>query len=344
MTRRFTAAVVQHPPVILDREATLDRLESLTQEAAREGARLVVFSESFIPGYPTWIFGIPGWEDPRGKRLYRRLVENSLEIPSPELTRMQELAAKHQILLVVGVTERDARFSRTSLFNSLVFIDQDGALLGVHRKIMPTSSERVIWSYGDASGMRSYDTGLGRIGGLICYEHWMPLPRFALHASGEEIHIAAWPDVTEIEHLASRHYAFEGRAFVLCVGQYVGRSDLGGDEELGRAFLDGAPEFDRGDEVVLPAGSGIIGPDGGWIAGPAADGPAIVYGEIDLDQLVEEKEVLDTGGHYFRPDIFSVEVDRSPRPIIRFSDDEPDGVGDTGPADIPPQKSEGGMA
>jgi predicted amidohydrolase len=317
---RYTAAVVQHPPVFLDRAATIDRLESLTAEAAREGAKLVAFSESFIPGYPIWVFGTGRWEDPLGKRLFRELAENALEIPSPELARLQAAAAENEVVLVVGVTERDARFSRTSLFNSLVYIDETGALLGVHRKLMPTDAERLIWSYGDASGLRAHDTCVGRLGGLICYEHWMPLPRFALHACGEQVHVAVWPEVTETYHLASRHYAFEGRTYVLCVGQFLRGEDLPDDQALRAAIHDGVGDLGGAEGVIQPVSSGIIGPDGSWIAGPAEHEPTIVYGEIDLDRLVEEKEVLDTAGHYHRPDIFSVSVDRRPRPPIEFSD------------------------
>lgn len=322
----YTAALVQHPPVFHDLAATLDRLEALTAEAVAEGARLVVFPEAFIPGYPAWAYGTGTWQDPAGKRFYREMVENSLEIPSPELARLQALAARHEIVLVVGASERDGRFSRTSLFNSLVYIDRDGTLLGVHRKLMPTAAERLVWSYGDASGLRAHETALGRIGGLICYEHWMPLPRFALHASGEQVHVAAWPDLPEIDQIASRHYAFEGRCYVLCVGQLLTWNDFPDDEELRRAVA-GVGDLGGGADVLFPAGSGIVGPDGEWVAGPAAPEPTIVYGEIDLDRLVGEKAVLDTGGHYHRPDVFSVSVDRRPRPIAEFGDGDSLGSG-----------------
>jgi predicted amidohydrolase len=318
---RYVAAVVQHPPAFLDRDATVASMEALIDEAAGEGARIVSFSESHLPGYPVWIHGTGAWDDPVGKRYYRLLLENALEVPSPALTRLQRAAARNRLVLVFGATERDTQFSRGALYNSLVFIDRDGTILGIHRKLMPTSAERVVWAQGDASGLRVHPTDLGRVGGLICWEHWMPLSRFALHASGEQVHVAAWPDVIEVNQLAARHYAFEGRAYVLCVGQYLRYEDLPDDAELREAVkgLAGEP----GNGPVLPVGAGIIGPDGAWISGPAGPEPTIVYGEIDLGRIAEGQEHLDTGGHYSRPDIFSLSVDRSERRGLRFSDDKP---------------------
>jgi predicted amidohydrolase len=317
---RYTAAVVQHPPVFLDRDATVDSIEALTAEAAREGARIVAFSESHLPGYPVWVHGTGAWDDPVGKRYYRLLMENALEVPSPTLTRLQQTAARNGVVLVVGATERDARYSRGALYNSLVFIDEDGTLLGVHRKLMPTSAERVIWAPGDASGLRVHDTALGRVGGLICWEHWMPLSRFALHASGEQVHVAAWPDVIEINQLATRHYAFEGRAYVLCVGQFLTFDDLPPDEGLHEA-VKGLVGVTSGN-IVQPAASGILGPEGEWVVGPAGLERTILYGEIDLGRVAEEQEHLDTGGHYNRPDIFTLTVDRREYAPLEFTDGE----------------------
>jgi nitrilase len=326
----YTAAVVQHPPVYLDREATIASIEALTAEAAREGARMVAFSESHVPGFPVWLYGTGAWEDPVGKRYYRLLLENALEIPSPSLTRLQQTAARHGVMLIVGATERDTRHSRGTLFNSLVFIDQDGALLGVHRKLMPTSSERLIWAYGDASGLRVHETELGRVGGLICWEHWMPLSRFALHAGAEQVHVAAWPDLVEIHHLASRHYAFEGRSYVLCVGQFLTYEDLPDDPDL-REAVRGMGEMTEG-PLVHPGGAGIIGPDGSWIAGPAGHERTIVYGEIDLGRVAEEQELLDTAGHYNRPDIFSLTIDRRQHQPLELIDEERDQAEEPFPA------------
>lgn len=320
LSGRYLAAVVQHPPVFLDLEATLDSVEALTAEAAAAGARLVAFSESHLPGYPVWIHGTAAWDDPVGKRYYRRLLENALEIPSPALSRLQAIAARHRVMLVIGATERDGRYSRGTLYNSLVFIDRSGELLGVHRKLVPTHAERVIWAHGDARGLSVHDTDLGRVGGLICWEHWMPLSRFVLHASGEQVHVAVWPDLIEVNQLAARHYAFEGRCYVLCIGQILSWDDLPDDADLRQATLGLTGPSD--DDVVTPGAAGIIGPDGAWIAGPADQERTIVYGEIDLGRIAEEQEHLDTGGHYNRPDIFALTVDRRERSPLTFAADD----------------------
>jgi nitrilase len=317
---RYLAAVVQHPPAFLDLEATLASVEALTAEAAAEGARLVAFSESHLPGYPVWIHGTAAWDDPVGKRYYGRLLENALEIPSPALSRLQAIAARNQVMLVIGATERDAQYSRGTLYNSLVFIDRSGELLGVHRKLVPTHAERLIWAHGDARGLRVHDTDLGRVGGLICWEHWMPLSRFVLHASGEQVHVAVWPDLSDVNQMATRHYAFEGRCFVLCIGQILNWNDLPDDEDLRRATL--GLTGPRDDDVVSSGAAGIIGPDGEWVAGPAGQERTIVYGEIDLRRIAEEQEHLDTGGHYNRPDIFALTVDRRERNPLTFADHE----------------------
>ncbi len=335
-TTRYTAAVVQHPPVFLDRDATVERAVGLIGEAAANGAAIVAFPEAFLPGYPVWIHGAAGWDDPLGKRLHAQLAANSLEVGGEALRRLQDAARDHGVQVIMGATERDTRFSRGSLFNSLFFIGPDGALLGVHRKLVPTHAERLVWTpASDGSELRAHPSALGRVGGLICWEHWMPLSRYALHADGEQLHIAAWPDLPEMHQVASRHYAFEGRCFVLMAGGFLTVGDLPDDEELRRATL-GLGDLGGGEEMIIPGGSGIIGPDGAWVAGPAPDEPTIVYGTIDLGRIVEEQLALDSAGHYSRPDIFSVSVADRPRPpILRAaseSSDEADATGSSGEA------------
>jgi nitrilase len=173
---KYIAAVVQHPPAFLDRDATVARACAHIAEAAAEGAKVVAFPEAYVPGYPGWIFGAAGWDEPVAKRLHGVLARNSLEVGGEPLGLLQEAAREHRVHVVIGATERDTRFSRGSLFNSLFFIGEDGALLGVHRKLMPTHAERLVWApAADASALRSYDTGVGRLGGLLCWEHWLPV-------------------------------------------------------------------------------------------------------------------------------------------------------------------------
>ncbi|MFN8185920.1 MAG: carbon-nitrogen hydrolase family protein [Gaiellales bacterium] len=322
MSERFTAAVVQHPPVFLDRERSLDRAADLVGEAVGAGASLVAFGETWLPGYPAWVFGSAGWDDPAAKRVFARYQENAVEVPGPATRALGELARAHGVHLVMGCTERDATFSRGTLYNSLLFFGPDGDLLGVHRKLVPTHAERLVWGQGDGSGLRVYETAVGRLGGLVCWEHWMPLTRFALHALGEQVHVAAWPEGPDIHHLASRHYAFEGRCYVLCAASYLSLADLPADFEL-REVLGEAGDFGQADDVVIPGGSGIIGPDSTWVAGPLVGEAGIVYGEIDLGRIAQEQLALDSAGHYNRPDIFDLSVDRRPRAHARFL--EPDG-------------------
>lgn len=226
----------------------------------------------------------------------------------------------------MGMTERDARFSRGTLYNSLLYVSDAGEVLGVHRKLVPTHSERVIWGQGDGSGLHVLETPLGRLGGLICWEHWMPLARFAMHAKGEQIHVAAWPDLPEIHQVASCSYAFEGRCYVLCAGMYLPLEAVPEDLEV-REALERVAAENPDPSLVLLGGSGIIGPDGGWIAGPVEGREEIVLAEVDLARIAAEQQALDTAGHYHRPDVFHVTVDETPREPVswRRADPEPAG-------------------
>ncbi len=311
-TLTCTAAAVQVAPIFLDRDATVEKAVSLIDEAAHAGARLVVFPETWLPGYPAWIFGAAGWDDAHSKKAFARLHRNAIQVPSPTTDALCRAAKRHGVYVVMGINERDAAFSTGTLYNSLLYISDQGAILGVHRKLVPTHAERIIWGQGDGSTLHVFDTAIGRLGGLICWEHWMPLARFALHAKGEQIHVAAWPEGPELHHLASRHYAFEGRCFVVCAASYLTTAHLPADFELPEA-MGAAGDFGQEPGVILPGGSGLIGPDGAWIAGPVAGQETIVYGQIELARIAEEQQALDAAGHYNRPDIFHLTIDERPR-------------------------------
>jgi predicted amidohydrolase len=314
---RYTVAVVQHPPAFLDLEGSVDRAVELIGEAAGDGAKLVVFGETWLPGYPVWIFGAAGWDDAAAKRAHARLVRNSVEVGSGATDRLAAAARRHRVHVVMGCNERDTEFSRGTIYNSILTFSDAGELLGVHRKLWPTHAERLVWGLGDGSGLIVHDTPLGRVGGLVCWEHWMPLARFAMHALGEQVHCALWPDVVESHRLASRYYAFEGRCYVVCAGSYLAESDIPADFEAIDALPGlGAAETAAG--VLLPGGSGIIGPDGEWVAGPLQNERGIVYGEVDLDRIAEEQLAFDAAGHYNRPDVFEVRIDTRPRPQATF--------------------------
>jgi nitrilase len=305
-------AAVQAAPVFLDRDATIEKACRLIAEAAGEGARLVAFPETWIPGYPAWIFGAAGWDDTKQKRVFGRLSENSVEVPSPAVDRLCEAAKEAGAVVAMGMTERDARSSRGTLYNSILYVSDQGEVLGVHRKLMPTHAERIVWGQGDGSTLHVFETPAGRVGGLACWEHWMPLTRFAMHAKGEQIHVAAWPEVgdPELHRFATRHYAFEGRCFALCVmGARVGPEHLPGDFELREAmgatddFVDREPT----------GGTCVFAPDGSVVADSVAGEETIVYADLDLGRIPEEQAALDVVGHYNRPDVFSLTVDERPR-------------------------------
>lgn len=308
----FTVAAVQAAPVFLDAAATVERAARLIQEAAANGARLVVFPETWLPGYPSWIYGTLGWDNKTAKRLYARLHRNAVTIPGPETQALGRAAKAAGVTVVIGVHERDTEYSTGTLFNSLLTFAGTGELLGAHRKLMPTHAERIVWGRGDGSTLHVYDTPLGRLGGLICWEHWMPLGRYAMHAKGEQIHVAVWPDVPDAHELASRHYAFEGRCWVICSGTYMTVEDLPPDIEAPESFARNR------DGVILGGGSGIIGPDGRWSVGPIREAQDLVFGEIDLARIPEEQLAFDAVGHYNRPDVFQLTVDERPQRQVRW--------------------------
>ena len=220
--------------------------------------------------------------------------------------------------VVMGMTERDARSSRGTLYNSLLFVSAAGEVLGVHRKLMPTHAERIVWGQGDGSTLHVFDTPAGRVGGLACWEHWMPLTRFAMHAKGEQIHVAAWPEVgdPELHRFATRHYAFEGRCFALCVmGARLRPEDVPADFEL-RDAMGATDDF----VAVHGGGTCIFAPDGTIVADSVAGEETIVYGDLDLGRIAEEQAALDVVGHYNRPDVFTFAVDERPRqPVTSIS-------------------------
>ena len=311
---KLTVAVAQATPVVLDLGGSIEKACQWIAEAGRRGARLVAFPETWIPCYPLWCdagtFG--KWEHSPSKKLHARLVRNSVEIPSAETKKLCAAARQAQVAAVIGINERDT--SSGSLYNTLLFISSTGELLGRHRKLVPTFGERLVWGYGDAAGLQSYNLDGAHVGGLICWEHWMPLARHVLHASGEQIHVAAWPQCTETYQLASRHYAFEGRAFVLVAAAFLKKSDLPVDFEL-------ADDFKAAPEVLLQGGSAVIAPDASYVVEPVFGKEELITAEIDLERVSEEKLTLDVAGHYARPDLFDLRVRRTPLPPFRPAED-----------------------
>jgi nitrilase len=296
-------ACVQVEPVILDREATLDRLDELAGEVAAAGARLAVFPEAFIPAYPSsaWAKALAGWADPRAKAAFALLARESVAVPGPGANRLGEIAARHGLWLVTGVTEIDPERPGT-LFNTLLYHSPDGALALKHRKLVPTNHERLVWGQGDGGGLRALPTELGRIGGLICWENYMPLARFALYESGVEIYIASTADDGDAWQATLVHIARESRCFVISPSHYQRASSYPDDFPL-RELLEGHDVIGRG-------GSAILGPDGSYLAGPLYDEQGTLYADLEPERLFEERQRFDPAGHYHRPDVLGLTLNQ----------------------------------
>jgi len=307
---RHTVAIAQHPPVLLDLAASLERAVGYVEEAAAAGAELIAFPETWLTGYPAWVFGLAGWQDPVGRAWYGRLLEASPVVGGPEdrddgLAPLRRAAAEHHITVVMGLNERSA--TGGTLYNSIATIGPDGSLLNLHRKLVPTHTERIVWGPGDAAGLHAVDTPVGRVGGLVCWEHWMPLARQTLHASGEQIHVSAWPDTPEMHQVAARSYAFEGRCFVLSAGLILRAEDLPAD--LLDAYRAGVGPDAEEAEFLFDGGSSVIGPDGDWIVAPLHGRAELITAEVDLAAIDRSHHDLDVVGHYSRDDIFELRVD-----------------------------------
>ena len=308
--RKVIAAIVQ-AEVGQSAEEGLELTRATAVEAARQGAELIVFPETWIPGYPAWLDNSRDaalWDHAPVKAVFARIAENSVAIPGPALDSLAAAAREAKATLVLGLSERVGRGAgRGTLYNSLITIGPDGTLLNHHRKLMPTYTERLVWGAGDVEGLRAVDTPAGRVSALVCWEHWMPLARQALHESGEDIHVAVWPTVHDLHQVASRQYAFEGRCFVLASGALMRASSLPPELE---------PHPDRvsgPDQWVLRGGSAIIGPDGKYIVEPVYDEARILIAELDLRRASEESMTLDVTGHYHRPEMFDFRALRTGR-------------------------------
>jgi predicted amidohydrolase len=295
------AAIVQ-AEVAPDLDTALARTAQGVREARAAGASLVVFPETWIPGYPAWLDlcrDAALWDHGPAKAVFARMAAGSVAVPGPAFDALCATARDAEVTLVVGVSERVERGAgRGTLYNTLLTLGPDGRLLNHHRKLVPTYTERLVWGTGDADGLRAVDTPAGRVGGLVCWEHWMPLGRQALHESGEDIHVAVWPTAHEMHQVASRHYAFEGRCFVLAAGALMRAAALPPE-------LEPHPErVSAPDAWVLRGGSAIIGPDGRYLVEPVYDAPRVLVAELDLGRIREESMTLDVTGHYHRPELF----------------------------------------
>jgi nitrilase len=296
-----TVACVQAEPAVFDRDGTLERIETLTAEAAREGAELVVFPETFVSVYPSsaWAKALAGWADPSAKAAFAALVESAVEVPGPAADRLGDVAREHGVWLVTGVNEVDPGRNGT-VYNALLYHAPDGSLALKHRKLVPTNHERLVWGQGDGGGLRALETPLGRIGGLICWENYMPLARFALYESGIEIYVASTADDSDEWQATLVHLARESRTFVVSPCHFQRVSAYPDDFPLAE-LLEGRDLLGRG-------GSAILAPDGSYLAGPLYDEEGILYAQLDPTVLHEERQRFDPAGHYHRPDVLRLDV------------------------------------
>jgi nitrilase len=301
------AAVVQAAPCLFDRAASVQKACRLVAEAASQGARLIVFPEAFIPAYPRGLsFGtVVGSRSPQGRRTWEVYWANAIDVPGPDTEALGAAARNANAYLAIGVIERDSQFSRGTLYCTLLYFGPDGRLLGKHRKLKPTAAERLVWGEGDGSTLTVVDTEFGKVGGLICWENYMPLARMALYGKGVEIYLAPTADSRDTWQATLRHIACEGRCFVLGCNQFVTKSMYPPD-------LPGIEDLESQPEVMCRGGSAIVSPLGEVLAGPLFDQEGILVADLDLGEVARGKFDFDVVGHYARPDVFRLTVNEAP--------------------------------
>ena len=305
-------AVVQAAPLLFDREATVAKACRLIDEAAHEGAQLVLFPEAFIPAYPRGLsFGtVVGSRSPQGRLTWQRYWANAVDVPGPATETLGKAAREAGIDLAMGIIERDSQFSRGTLYCTLLYFGPDGRLLGKHRKLKPTAAERLIWGEGDGSTLTVLDTELGRVGGLICWENYMPLARMAMYGKGVELYLAPTADQRDSWQATLRHIALEGRCFVLGCNQFV-------TKEMYPQDLEGLEDLAGQPQILCRGGSAIISPLGDVLAGPLYDEEGILYADLDLAEVARGKLDFDVVGHYARPDVFQLAInEQAALPVI----------------------------
>lgn len=299
-------ALAQISPVWLDKSATLEKVKSAIGEAGENQADLIVFGEGLVPGYPWWlsITTASAWDDKVQKEIHANYARQSVEIESGDLKEIQHLAKKHQIAIYLGVIERPLDRGGHSLYCSLVYINPMGEICSVHRKLQPTYDERLTWSPGDGNGLQTHRLKSFTLGGLNCWENWMPLARTALYGQGENLHIAVWPGSVRNTEIITRMIAQEARSFVISVSSLMRKSDFPADTPHLDFILADCPD------ILGNGGSCIAGPDGKWLLEPVVDSEGILYHSLDFNRVLEERQNFDPVGHYSRPDVLQLKVNR----------------------------------
>jgi nitrilase len=312
----LTVGVAQIAPVWLQRDATLAKIVDRIHEAAAEGCGLVAFGEALVPGYPFWVERTDGarFESGLQKELYGHYVQQSVCIEAGDLDGVRTAARENAIAVYLGVMERAPDRGGHSLYASMVYVDSSGAIGSVHRKLMPTYEERLVWAMGDGHGLRTHKLGPFTVGGLNCWENWLPLARAALYAQGEDLHVAIWPGSRRNTEDVTRFIAREGRSFVVSVSGLMRRSDI--PDDIPRAAM----LRETADEVMANGGSCIAAPNGEWLLEPETDVESLRVAELDHRRVLEERQNMDVAGHYSRPDVTRLHVDRRRQSTADFSD------------------------
>ncbi|MDO6515692.1 carbon-nitrogen hydrolase family protein [Zobellia uliginosa] len=316
MENILKVAMAQIAPVWLDKEATLKKIEACIQEAAVEKAELVVFGEALLPGYPFWLALTDGaaWDSKVNKELHAHYARNALQIETGELDSVCKLAQENKMAVYLGMIERARNRGGHSLYCSLVYIDANGKIKSVHRKLQPTYDERLTWAPGDGNGLQVHSLKEFTVGGLNCWENWMPLPRTALYGQGENLHIAVWPGSDHNTRDITRFIARESRSFVVSVSSLMKREDFPETTPHLSEILKKAPE------VMANGGSCIAGPDGEWLVEPVIDREGLLYHSLDFNRVYEERQNFDPVGHYSRPDVTKLTVNRERQSTVEFKD------------------------
>ena len=319
MSPTIKVAAVQARPVYLDREATIAKACRLIAEVGEAGGKLAVFPEAFVPGYPLWVWFIPAGHTHPLREVYAEFLANAMAVPSDSTEQLCKAARTAGVAVAIGINEVNAEGSGTTIYNTLLYIAPDGTVLGKHRKVMPTGGERLVWAQGDGSDLEVYDLPFGRLGGLLCWENYMPLARYAMSVWGAEIFVAPTWDRGEPWLSTMRHVAKEGRCYVISCCTPVHKDDIPDRLAFKGKYL-GAVEG-----WINSGGSVIVDPDGRILAGPAFEEETILYADLDRAKLTGSRWQLDIAGHYARPDIFELIVHRRPKPLLTVSIDRDDG-------------------
>ncbi|WP_024479043.1 carbon-nitrogen hydrolase family protein [Cellulophaga baltica] len=316
MNNLLKVALAQISPVWLDKEATLKKIESSIAEAAAQKTELIVFGEALLPGYPFWLALTEGasWDLKVNKEIHAHYVRNAIQVEAGELDAVCNLAKEHSIAIYLGIMERAKNRGGHSIYCSLVYINEQGEIKSVHRKLQPTYDERLTWAPGDGNGLQVHSLKEFTVGGLNCWENWMPLPRTALYGLGENLHIAVWPGSDHNTKDITRFIARESRSYVISVSSLMKRTDFPKATPHIKAILEKSPE------VLANGGSCIAGPDGEWLVEPVLDTEGLIYHTLDFNRVYEERQNFDVVGHYSRPDVTKLTVNRERQSTVAYTD------------------------